>query len=379
MYRTFELYVRLPNVPMLDPVTRGVLARGVCTNTDTSAITFPTPPILSTPARAEAHSHPHAGSAAPVFSAWRPEHSAAWGREAACLAHTLHQHPLFSRDALAALIDRCPRANYALVQTGGSDTEQRRWREGDLNGVPGARVIETLSRTSLWLNLRDVGAIDPRYTTLLQSAYDEVAARVPGFVAQQLKMGILISSPSARVHYHCDLPGQALWQIAGRKRVFVYPPHAPFLQAQALENIAYSGYEFKLDYQPSFDAAAQVFELAPGQMLTWPLNAPHRVENHHELNISLTSEHWTEANRKSQRVLLANAVLRHRLGWPARSQARSGPGYWAKVALQAAWRRSPWAARTQSAERPIEFRLAPDEPGGCLDGLGGPGEPVQRP
>ena len=66
-------------------------------------------------------------------------------------------------------------------------------------------------------------------------------------------------------------------------------------------------------------------------------------------------------------VHLANAVLRHRLGWNARSHAVSGPGYWAKVALQAAWRRSPWSARTQSAERPIEFRLDSSAPGACVD------------
>ena len=306
-----------------------------------------------------------------VFPAWRPEHSQAWGREPTRLPHTLHSHPLFGRDALAELIERCPRQHYALVQTGGSDTAGRRWREGDIAGVSGARVIDTIGRASLWLNLRDVAAVDPRYGALLQAAYDEVAAHVPGFRAQSLKLGILISSPGARVHYHCDLPGQALWQIAGRKRVFVYPPQPPYLQPQALENIAYSGYEFKLDYQPSFDAAAQVFELAPGQMLTWPLNAPHRVENFDELNISLTSEHWTAANRRSQRVLLANAVMRHRLGVAAASQAHSGPGYWAKVALQAAWRRSPWAARTQRAERPVEFHLAPDAAhaqGACIDG-----------
>jgi len=343
---------------MAAPATQGVQPCGVCTSLRTC---ISATPELSTV-------NPSSAPAGAVFSAWRPEHAAAWGRDAACLAHTLHQHPLFTLPALAELIERCPPSHYALVETGGSDTDSRLWREGDIAGVSGERVIQMVARSNLWLNLRDVGALDARYGALLQSAYDEVARHVPGFRAQGLKLGILISSPGARVHYHCDLPGQALWQIAGRKRVYIYPPRPPFLQPQALENIAYSGFEFKLDYQPAFDAAAQVFELEPGQMLTWPLNAPHRVENHDVLNISVTSEHWTDANRRSQRVLLANAVLRHRLGLAARSHAHSGPGYWAKVVLQAAWRRTPWARRTQSAERPIEFHLAPDAPGGRTDG-----------
>ena len=302
-----------------------------------------------------------------VFADWRPEDSARWGRQSTCLQHTLHRHPLLQRDALAALIDRCPRPHYALVQTSGSGHAQRRWREGDIAGVAGARVIQAIEGGSLWLNLRDVGQVDPRYADLLQRIYDELSDRVPGFAPRSLKMGILISSPGARVHYHCDLPGQTLWQIAGRKRVYLYPAEPPFLEAEALENIAYSGFEFKLRYDPAYDAAAQVFELEPGHMLNWPLNSPHRVENHDELNISFTSEHWTETNRRSQHVHLANAVLRHRLGWNARSHVVSGPGYWAKVALQAAWRRSPWSARTQSAERPIEFRLDSSAPGACVD------------
>ena len=46
------------------------------------------------------------------------------------------------------------------------------------------------------------------------------------------------------------------------------------------------------------------------------------------VNISLTSEHGTAANRRSQRVLLANAVLRHRLGLAATSQAHMDVTPW---------------------------------------------------
>jgi hypothetical protein len=277
------------------------------------------------------------------------------------------------------LIDRYPREGYARVHTsrggsgerggegGGERGGERRWREGDIAGVPGRDVIATIAAGSMWLNLRDVGRYSPAHGALIDAAYAELKSHLPGFEPRALKMGILISSPSAQVHYHCDLPGQALWQISGRKRVTVYPPRAPFLEAEALENIAYSGFEFKLKYRPEFDAAAEVFELEPGGMLTWPLNAPHRVDNHDCLNISVTTEHWTAANRRAQRMLLANGVLRHRLHWAPTSRAVDGPGYWAKSLLQAAWRRSPWAASTQRAHRPVEFRLDAAAPGGIAD------------
>ena len=286
------------------------------------------------------------------------------------IRHRLHEDPAFHATALAALIERYPRSDYALVLTdvqGATAAAQPRWREGDLNGTPGLQVIDAIANGSLWLNLRQAHLHGPEYALLLQRAYAEISARIPGFSASALKMGILISSPGAQVHYHCDLPGQLLWQISGRKRVWVYPPTAPFLQPEWLEDIAYTGFEFSLVYDPAFDRQAVVFDLAPGQLLSWPLNAPHRVDNADCLNISVTSEHWTDANRRAQKLHLANAVLRHRLGWRAGPRHLSGPSYWAKVALQALWRRSPWAGALQRGMRPVEFKLAPGAPGGYLE------------
>ncbi len=304
-----------------------------------------------------------------VFAPWLEEAHSHWNQRPMRLQHRLHEHPALQIDAVAALIERYPRNDYALVHTSRHGDGRARWREGELGSTPGREVIEAIAGGSLWLNLRQAHAHGPAYAQLLEQAYAEIAAQVPGFTAGALKMGILVSSPRAQVHYHCDLPGQLLWQIHGRKRVWVYPAAAPCLQAEWLEDIAYTGFEFSLVYDPAFDSMAVVFDLEPGQMLTWPLNAPHRVENGDCMNVSVTTEHWTPENRRAQKVHLANAVLRHRLGLRPRGRALAGPGYWAKAALQAAWRRSPWAGSTQKALRPIEFRLDPLAPGGMVDNI----------
>ncbi len=302
-----------------------------------------------------------------VFASWSDEVQRHWNQRPMRLQHHLHEHPALQLDALAALVESYPRSHYALVHTSRQGDGRPRWREGELGGTPGQAVIDAIAGGSLWLNLRQAHDRAPAYADLLQQAYGEIATRLPGFEAGALKMGILISSPRAQVHYHCDLPGQLLWQIHGRKRVWVYPAAAPCLQADWLEDIAYTGFEFSLVYDPAFERMAMVFDLEPGQMLTWPLNAPHRVENADCLNVSVTTEHWTPENRRAQKMHLANAVLRHRLGWRPRSRALVGPGYWAKAALQAAWRRSPWAGQTHKALRPVEFRLDPRAPGGLVD------------
>ncbi len=92
-------------------------------------------------------------------------------------------------------------------------------------------------------------------------------------------LGILVSSPGAQVYYHADIPGQALWQIAGRKRVYIYPNTSPFLEPESIENIVMGTQEEEIPYQTWFDAHAEIHDLKPGDMLHWPLNGPHRVVN----------------------------------------------------------------------------------------------------
>lgn len=312
------------------------------------------------------HTPPQMSTTAALID-WQSQHGDDWNQRPLCLLHRMHQSPLFQRAALARLIEGYPASDYALVLTSRKGDAQRRWREGDLGGASGEQVLDAIAAGSMWLNLRQINRHDSGFNDLLEGLYDELRRAMPGFDARAMKMGVLVSSPSVQVHYHCDLPGQALWQIEGRKSVWVYPPRAPYLTPQALEDIAFSGLEFKLRYDPEFDRNAQVFELAPGQALHWPLNSPHRIDNHDCLNISVTTEHWTTQNRRSQQVSLANAVLRHRLGMGVSSRALDGPGFWAKWALQAAWRRSPWARQAQRGERPIDFRLDPQRPGAVLD------------
>ena len=306
-----------------------------------------------------------------TFEDWNDDQAARFGRQPQCLQHGWHRSPLFDLDALADLIERYPVEHYSLVATNSrSDdaiTQPRRWREGEIQDMNGLEVIEAIAQGGLWLNLRNVHLVDSRYAALQDASYAELQREMPAFRPRDMRMGILISSPSARVHYHADLPGQSLWQIRGRKRVYIYPPTAPYLPEQALENIALSGVEVNMPYDPAFDRDAVVMDLEPGQMAHWPLNSPHRVDNEDCLNISVTTEHWTEEIRRSQMVNVANGVLRQRFGMQPTSRALSGPGFWAKAAFQAAWRRGPWARQAQRKSRPIDFRLSQQHPGRLLD------------
>lgn len=304
---------------------------------------------------------------APIFTNWQTESAANWKSDPVCLQHRLNEHPLFSFDALGELIDRYPREHYSLVEMGPQGSARRLWREGDIGGLPGHKVIDAIRQGRMWLNLRNAGKVGAPYGLLLQEIFAEIGTRIPGYETFDQTSGILISSPNAQVYYHCDLPGQSLWQIHGRKRVFVYPNTAPYLTPEQLETIALFEVEVDMRYDASYDAGAKVFEIGGGEMLHWPLNAPHRVENLDCLNVSMTMEYWTEEIRRRQMITMANGILRHKLGVRPRSLATVGPGFWAKAALQAGVKRSGLLKKARRARRGIEFRLDQQQLGRVVD------------
>ncbi len=301
-----------------------------------------------------------------ILTDWDDTHTALWGHQPVRLAHTMHQSPAFSLDHLAQLIERYPREHYSLMQTGLKDGK-RIWRHGDIGNFNGRQVIDAISKGGLWLNLRMASEIDSRYHDLLAQMFQEIEAKVPGFAAPKFDAGILISAPEAKVPYHADLPGQGLIQIAGRKRVWIYPPTEPFLTTKFLEDVQLFEREMDIPYFEWYDRHALVIDLEPGQMLNWALNAPHRVENLGTVNISMTVQFENEPIRRARIVNLANGLLRNRFGYEPKSRALNGPTFWAKAVLQRALRDTSWVKRQRKVRNLVEFRLDQNHPEQIVD------------
>jgi len=297
---------------------------------------------------------------------WQPKHAAQWGHVPVCVEHRLHTSPLFSRAALAELIDQYPRKYYSIIHMGAMNGDRHFWREGDLGGMPGDKVINAIEDGRLWLNLRHVGDVDKRYAQVIDTLLDELGVLAPDFATTFRGCGIIISSPKAQVYFHADVPGHTLLQIAGRKRVYFYPPHPPFIAPEDLERISIFGLEVDLPYSDWFDEHAKIFEFEPGQMLYWPHTAPHRIENYDSMNISLTANFVTPEIRRRQKVIMANGILRHRFGWRPHSNSTHGPSFWAKNVLQKALRNSNWMKKRRYSKHVVQFKLdaaAPDHIG----------------
>ena len=300
----------------------------------------------------------------PIFTNWNENFGALWGQQPICVQHRLHQSPLFSRKELTTLIENYPRAHYSIIHMGEQGTDRRYWREGDLGGLSGEEVFEAVAHGRLWLNLRRVNQVDSRYSDLLKDMFGELNERI-GLASFHENAGILVSSPKAQVYYHADLPAQMLFQLMGTKRVLFYPPQKPFIAPEHLEHIAVADAEVDIPYSKWYDEYARTFEFLPGQMVQWPHTAPHRIENHDCLNVSMTIEYSTSATRRNYIVNLANGILRYQIGWTPRSRALSGPSFLAKAVLGKALRNSSWVRKKKTKQ--IEFTLDRKSLGAVVD------------
>jgi len=295
---------------------------------------------------------------------WEQEKLSQFGRVPLRFDHSLHQHQLFSDAKLARLIESMGRGDYYVNTMDITRHDGRSRREGEIRGLSGAEVLDAVQNGRIWILLLYPHKADSGYSQLLDAIYDEVGQQIPGFVATHRKMTILISSPQIQVYYHCDIPGQTLWQVRGRKRVYVYPNREPFLNQACLEKIALGeAHEISLPYEERFDAEAVTYNLEPGQMLHWPLNAPHRIVNHDCVNVSFTTEHFTIPIRRMFYVNYANGILRHRLGWRRLEQRTSGPGYWVKLGLAAAYKLAGGQKKHRKTLK-VDFAVDPKAPDG---------------
>jgi len=270
-----------------------------------------------------------------VVTHWDPSQVAGFEQKLIAFRHTLHERPLFSDEGLASILDRYPREALGVFTMGEDLVDWRSWRRGSADGMSGDRLLAAVQAGRLWLNLRHANTHLADFAALC----DEISAeKETAFQTRVMNrdLGMLISSPNARVFYHLDVPLSSLWQVRGEKRIWFYPRAEPYVQPAWLERCVRGLAEGQMPFKPDWDAVAETRLMTPGDMVTWAQNAPHRVDNGPMMNVSLSMEYMTPRARVRANVLHANGLLRAHLGWTPKIQARMGPAMAAKLMLAAA-------------------------------------------
>ena len=280
----------------------------------------------------------------------------------------VHPHSLveqgFADDArLAETLDRYPAELFDINLYDYDDEGQVSLRTGARGRLNGAELLAAIQQGRLWVNLRGVETGWPELWAAAMTEFRKVQATYPGMRAVTNAGQLILSSPKARVPYHFDPAGVVLFHMRGRKRVFVYPGDEAHLPEKNMEQVVARQTTEELPYTLAFEGDAQVMDLEPGQALTWPLYAPHRVENLDRFCVSLSMVFQTWPSRFRNGALYTNAVARSRGGRPRFTDRMAPPELAARWAASLALKRmGALKSRLSDFERDFEPEI------GVVDG-----------
>lgn len=305
---------------------------------------------------------------------WGSRESELHDREPFTTPHHLHETTLFTDEALAALMDRYPRERLQVFTMGSDPLDNSQWAPVDTAGVSGADMLRAAASGRLWIKLMRIDLVDKDYAQLMGRAYEEIWSAYPGIKRSYLRPLILISSPGALVYYHADAYPTMLWHIRGSKRMWVYPAaDSRFIEPELMEKIYAGEIDEEVPFDAEYDKHAVYFDLMPGDLITWPLNAPHRIVNHNSVNVSVSVQYATDRGEKRALLYQANRFLRSKLGLPVHSTRDGGLGALCKTtSFRIARKLNIASAVSRKREYVAHYRVDGRAPGGMSLVPGGP-------
>ena len=300
----------------------------------------------------------------PLLENWTPEQADRMENAIFVAQHRLHKLELFSDERLIDLIDRHPRQDLGINTMGTDPLLHHQWQEGRAGSLNAEELFRASQQGRVWLNLRRVMDHHLEYAQLVNDLYEEMQSVCPGLQTFNRSANLLISSPDAIVYYHVDCPINMLWHLRGTKRVWAYPLESGIVSDETIEGVLCGEKSEELEFRAEWDEVATVYDLQPGEMVTWPQHTPHRVVNTGGLNVSLSTEHMTRRGARRNNVFLANRHFRQLLPGEFRSTEQTG---WRpalkEFALRVARRLPPIAPQPpQGYKYPVSFEVDLDAP-----------------
>lgn len=296
---------------------------------------------------------------APPLLDWSEDHRTEFARGVVSARHQLARLPLFTDEALAALLDRHDRANLDVCTMGRDPAGRASWRDVPVcRHLPGHHLMEAVHQTRLWVHARHALDTDSALKPVFAAMMEQLRHLNPGWAPLRAYGGVVIASPGAQVFLHSDISETMMFQVRGAQQVFVYPPRDPWVSDRALEGVLLGEAGEDLPYDPSWDAQAARIEMERGSFAAWPLHAPHRISFGNELSVTLVLEVVTQESLLKNGVLHANGLMR-RAGLNPKSTGTGGLGAAVKLAISR-------AAKTASAIR--KRRAEPEIPDITLAG-----------
>jgi hypothetical protein len=225
------------------------------------------------------------------------------------LSHGIADHPLLALDALAALARRMrPETlehNAAVdLPLGISNAET------PPNGLSIDETIARIEHCGSWVLLKYIEQ-DPAYLALMREVLAEVAPVVARATGPMLRLEgfVFISSPRAVTPLHFDPEYNILLQARGSKTMTLFPTADPEIVSQEFFEAYFAGGPRNLPWREQWRGRAREISIVPGEAIYVPILAPHWVQTHDEVSISLSltwrsewSFHHADACRFNRRL-----------------------------------------------------------------------------
>jgi len=292
-----------------------------------------------------------------IFQDWTDEQTEKFRKDIITVRHNLADTGLFTDEALAELLDKHPSQKLDVCTMGNHDPRfPNKFMTGDFRDCDGKTLVDAAKAGAVWINVRQAMNVHPEYKAVLDKMYGAIS-EITGEPTFNARGGILISSPVAKVPYHCDQTETILWHIRGKKRIYIYPTTEEFMSDDDYQNIITQDREDDIPYDVSMDASARAFDLAEGEMISWRLNAPHRVDNG-SFCVSVTTEYSTRESAFKNSVMFTNAVLKQRFGVKSRWASASMPEKYAKSVAGRVLRKVG-AYKVPDGEDMVTFKVDP--------------------
>ena len=231
------------------------------------------------------------------------------------LRHRLSGEALFSLEALVDLAARLP-ASSIEYNAGDLPVDQ----DADKTPANGLSVAETIRRIETcrsWMVIRNVEQ-DARYRDALERCLAEIAPAVLASTGPMLKKEgfIFISSPGSVTPFHMDPEHNILMQLAGEKRINIYPADQGIVSDEQHEAYHAVIAHRNLPHRPDYDRLATPFDLAAGDAVYVPVKAPHWVKNGEQPSISFSITWRSDASQREAALRRANYWIRSKGGEP---------------------------------------------------------------
>jgi len=256
---------------------------------------------------------------------WTDEAYEKFGKDFQLLEHNYHQSSLFNDAALIDILDNYPRNRLQCYTMGKDPLNHKDWTPVHIDKLSGEEIMTALKKGRMWVNVIHINEYKNEYVELVDAMYEKINTNCENITnAKGSFSALLISSPGIQVYYHLDADPNMLWHLKGTKRVWAYPnKNERFATQQYIEEIIGQERHENLPYQTEFDKDAFAVELKPGQVLSWPQHAPHRIENV-DLNVSLATSYQSRESIRLNSVHAANHYFLKPMGFKNRSTHTEG-------------------------------------------------------